>query len=63
MIDNNVLLETLTNIRQTLKESPDSDCDNTDSMALRLEVVAEAALLNENIPLEVCDLINQARQI
>jgi len=59
--DRDNLLETLLNINQRLQGN--SGSNNTDSVALRLEAVVEAALLNGNISLEVCDLINQARQL
>ena len=59
----NYLLETLNNIIQRLEECRCNEGDSYESVALRLEVVVESALLDETIPLDVCDLINQARQV
>jgi hypothetical protein len=55
------LLEALDNIQRRLEESPNGE--SICYVALRLEVIAEAALLNGNIPVQVCDLINHARQL
>ena len=45
-----------------LEASDDSRVADAGSMSLRLETLGETALLNGDIPMEVIDLLNQARQ-
>ena len=45
-----------------LEASDDSCVADAGSMSLRLETLGETALLNGDIPMEVIDLLNHARQ-
>ena len=57
------LLTALNQIIVDLETVDDGAIPDADLLGLRLETLSEAALLNGDIPLEVIDLMNQARQL
>lgn len=57
------LLTALNQVIADLETVDDGAIPEAGLLGLRLETLSEAALLNGDIPLEVIDLMNQARQL
>ena len=57
------LVAALNDVLTDLESTGDGRVADEGSISLRLETLSETALLNGDIPMEVIDLLNQARQM